>query len=304
MMFRKLALDAVNRAATTWDGVAGKSINVAKVLRALGDHPVATGFLGGERGEQLRMALDTRGIEHDFVTVAAPTRQCVTVIDESAGTHTELVEESRPVEASDFEKLMAVVRRRIHACRAVVMSGSIPPGGPVDLYLPCTRLAHEANALSVVDAQGAVLLEALKSKPGLVKPNRLELAATVGRELLDDLAAMAAMRELCERGAQRVVVTAGKEPALAFDGRSYWRIVTPQIKLVNPIGSGDAFTAGLVSRLIRGDDLGEACRWGSAAGAANALTAMAGEVNRPDVERLARETRVERINAGDRKSVV
>lgn len=297
MIFRKLALDAVNRAVTTLDGVAGKSINVAKVLRALGDHPVATGFLGGERGEQLRMALDARGIEHDFVTVAAPTRQCVTVIDESAGTHTELVEESRPVESSDFEQLMAVVRRRVHACRAVVMSGSIPPGGPVDLYLPCTRLAHEANALSVVDAQGAVLMEALKSKPGLVKPNRLELAATVGRELPDDLAAMSAMRELCERGAQRVVVTAGKEPALAFDGRSYWRIVTPRIKVVNPIGSGDAFTAGLVSRLIRGDDLGEACRWGSAAGAANALTAMAGEVNRPDVERLARETQVERIDA-------
>lgn len=297
MIFRKLALDAVNRAVTTLDGVAGKSINVAKVLRALGDHPVATGFLGGERGEQLRMALDARGIEHDFVTVAAPTRQCVTVIDESAGTHTELVEESRPVESSDFEQLMAVVRRRVHACRAVVMSGSIPPGGPVDLYLPCARLAHESNALSVVDAQGAALMEALKSKPGLVKPNRLELAATVGRELPDDLAAMSAMRELCERGAQRVVVTAGKEPALAFDGRSYWRIVTPRIKVVNPIGSGDAFTAGLVSRLIRGDDLGEACRWGSAAGAANALTAMAGEVNRPDVERLARETRVERIDA-------
>jgi len=50
MIFRKLALDAVNRAVTTLDGVAGKSINVAKVLRALGDHPVATGFLGGERG--------------------------------------------------------------------------------------------------------------------------------------------------------------------------------------------------------------------------------------------------------------
>jgi tagatose 6-phosphate kinase len=297
MIFRKLALDAVNRAVTTLDGAAGKSINVAKVLRALGDHPVATGFLGGERGEQLRMALDARGIEHDFVIVAAPTRLCVTVIDESASTHTELVEESRPVESSDFEKLMAVVRRRVHACRAVVMSGSIPPGGPVDLYLPCTRLAHDANALSVVDAQGTALMEALKSKPGLVKPNRLELAATVGHELPDDLAAMSAMRELCERGAQRVVVTAGKEPALAFDGRGYWRIVTPRITGVNPIGSGDAFTAGLVSRLICGDDLGEACRWGSAAGAANALTAMAGEVNRPDVERLARATRVEVIDA-------
>jgi tagatose 6-phosphate kinase len=64
---------------------------------------------------------------------------------------------------------------------------------------------------------------------------------------------------------------------------------------VNPIGSGDAFTAGLVWRLLRGDDLGAACRWGSAAGAANALTLMAGEVNRPDVDRLVQEVTVERL---------
>jgi tagatose 6-phosphate kinase len=295
MIFRKLALDAVNRAVTTLDGAAGKSINVAKVLKALGEHPLATGFLGGDRGEFIRAAMAEKGVETDFVTVSARTRQCITVIDESAGTHTELVEESRAVNPADYDELMTIIRRRIAHCRAVVMSGTISPGVPVDLYCQCARLAHEAGAISVADAQGAALMEALKAKPGLVKPNRPELAATVGRELKDDAAVMQAMRELGERGAQRVVVTAGKDPALAFDGRSFWRIIAPRIKVVNPIGSGDAFTAGLVWRLVQGDDPGEACRWGSAAGAANALTAMAGEVNREDVDRLAREVEVRRI---------
>ena len=66
---------------------------------------------------------------------------------------------------------------------------------------------------------------------------------------------------------------------------------------MNPIGSGDAFTAGLVWRLLRGEDLGEACRWAGAAGAANALTLMAGEVHLKDVERLAAEVRVEALQA-------
>ena len=294
MIFRKLALDAVNRATTTLDGAAGKSINVAKVLKSLGEQPVATGFIGGDRGEFVRTAMAEQGVEFDFVTVSARTRQCVTVIDESAGTHTELVEEGRPVEPADYDKLMAIIRQRIKDCRAVVMSGTIASGGPANLYFQCTRLANEAGAISVADAQGAALLEALKAKPGLVKPNRPELAATAGRELKDDNDVMRAMRELRERGAQQVIVTAGKEAALAFDGRNFWRIVPPRIKAVNPIGSGDAFTAGLVWRLVRGDDLGEACRWGSAAGAANALTAMAGEVSREDVDRLAREVEVRR----------
>jgi 1-phosphofructokinase family hexose kinase len=292
MIFRKLMPDAVNRAATTLDGVAGKAINVAKILKALGAHPVATGFLGGQRGEFLRAAMAKRRIESDFVMVKTPTRQCITVIDESAGTHTELVEESHPVRLADFGKFMAVVRRRIGDCRAAVMSGTIASGGPATLYRDCTRLAENTGVLSVVDAQGTALIEALTAKPGLVKPNRTELAATIGRKLKSGADVMRAMRELCERGAQRVIVTAGREPALAFDGKNFRRVITPQIQVVNPIGSGDAFIAGVVWRLLRGDDLGEACRWGAAAGAANALTPQPGELNRKDVNRLAKEVRV------------
>jgi tagatose 6-phosphate kinase len=295
MVFRPLVLDAVNRAVTALDGVSGKSINVAKVLCALGEQPLTTGFLGGDRGEQLRAALTTRGIAHDFVTVSPPTRQCVTVIDQSAGTHTELVEESRPVQPADFERLEATVRRCLCGCRALVMSGTIVPGGPADLYRQCTCLAHASGVMAAVDAHGSALVEALKAGPELVKPNRTELAGTLGRELPDDATVMSAMRDLSERGAQRIIVTAGSKPTLAFDGRLFWKITSPRIPVVNPIGSGDAFTAAVVSRLVRGDNLGEACRWGSAAGAANALTAMPGELDRDEVRRWARQVEVERL---------
>jgi tagatose 6-phosphate kinase len=289
MIFRQLTLDAVNRAATTLDGAAGKAINVAKVLKVLGETPLATGFLGGDRGEFVRAVLSERGIESEFVTVSARTRQCLTVIDESTGTHTELVEEGRAVAPADHDRLMEIIRRHVADCRAVVMSGTITAGVPVDLYAQVARLAHAASALALADAQGAALLELLPAQPDLVKP-------TVKRPLTTEADVMAAMRELAERGARRVMVTSGKEPALAFDGRDFWRIIPPRIQAVNPIGSGDAFTAGLVWRLLRGDDLGEACRWASAAGAANALTAMAGEVNRADVDRLAQEVTVERAS--------
>jgi tagatose 6-phosphate kinase len=297
MVFRKLTLDAVNRAVTTLDGVAGKSVNVAKVLKALGERPVAAGFLGGDRGEQLRAELEARGIELGFVKVAGRTRQCTTLLDTTAGTQTELVEESQPVAAADYDELMRIIRLRVKGCRAVVMSGTITPGGPVDLYFQGTCMAREIGAFTVVDAQGAALLEALRAKPGLVKPNRSELAATLGRELKDEAAVMSAMRELCERGAQRVVVTAGRNPALAFDRQRWWRVHAPRIDAVNPIGSGDAFAAGLVWRLLRGEDLGEACRWASAVGAANALTLLAGEVRRDDVELLAEKARGELFRA-------
>lgn len=295
MMFERLRLDAVNRAVTTLDGAAGKSINVAKVLQALGGNPLAVGFLGGDRGRGIERDLQRRGIATAFVEVGTPTRECVTVIDRAKGTVTELVEEGAPVETRDFAALRRILEDRIPGCKALVLSGTIAPGGPGDFYADCVRLGHDHGALTVVDASKEALAEALKARPDLVKPNRAELAATVGRPLDDEPAVLEAMRELCQRGAGAVVVTAGREPTLAFDGTTAWRATSPAIQSLNPIGSGDAFTAAMTLRLAKGADLGTACRWGAAAGAANALTSMAGEVAAEVVERLAAEAEIESL---------
>jgi tagatose 6-phosphate kinase len=292
MRFARLELDAVNRAQETTDSIAGKSINVAKVLHELGAQPFAVGFAGGDRGRELLQALSIRGIQNQFVEVPARTRQCITVLDQSSHTVTELVEESRPVDQEHYQALLAIITRLLPGCRAVVMSGSLTPGAPVEFYRHITEAANANTALSIVDAQGASLVQALTAHPGLVKPNRQELAATVMRPLKQDSEVIEAMREVHQRGAARVVVTAGKAPTLALDGEHLWRIEAPGIQVVNPIGSGDAFTAALVWRLLEKCSLGEACRWAAAAGAANALGELPGELKRTQVEELAKRVTV------------
>jgi tagatose 6-phosphate kinase len=295
MIFRKFELDCVNRAVETLDGVAGKSVNVAKVLAALGAQPVATGFAGGQSGRELLRVLLSRGIQSDFVSVGLPTRQCITVLDQGTRAVTELVEESRPVPSTDYDSLQAIIQNLMPRCDAVVMSGSLTPGGPLGFYGAMTAEAKTLGILSVVDAQGPPLMEALSAGPGLVKPNREELSRTVQQPLRSESDVIAAMREVLGRGAARVVVTAGKSPAFAMDNESLWRIHSPAVPVVNPIGSGDAFTAGLAWRLTLKENLGEACRWAAAAGAANTLSAMPGELKRDDVERLVNEVKVEKL---------
>jgi len=296
MVFQQLKLGGVNRAKTTLEGIAGKSINVAKVLKILNEDPLAVGFAGGRRGESVLATLSARGIETDFVQVAAETRECLTVIDESEHAQTEFVQESEPVLAKDYEMLLSTVEKRVRNAKAAVISGTLTPGGPEDFYLRCTQAAQRSDVFSVLDVQGTALLSALNAKPGLVKPNRLELQATVGRELSEEKAVLSIMRELHERGAQHVVITSGEEAALAFDGQTQWRIRSARITPINPIGSGDAFTAALVSHLLRGDDLGQACCWAAAAGAANALTFLAGELNPQEIELLMDQVHIEKVS--------
>ncbi len=294
MVFRKVQIDAVNRAVTTLDGAAGKSINVAKVLKALGEQPLATGFVGGARCEFIRQTLESRGIRCEFVVTPAPTRQCITVIDQSTNAITELVEESTAVAVDYYDRLFEIVRRHLSQCRAVVLSGSLTPGGPLDFHARCTQLAIENGIMAIVDAQGPPLAMALKARPSLIKPNRAELAATVGKNFDDDSAVFEAMRDVHAAGAERVVVTAGAHLTLALEADRLWRIQPPAIAAVNPIGSGDAFTAGLVWNWLQTRRFEEACRWGAAAGAANALTLMPGELEASDVPELARQVIVER----------
>src|SRR5262245_36374922 len=149
MLFHQLVLDTVNRAVNTIDGAAGKGVNVAKVLKVLGEEPVAMGFLGGDRGEFLRGALKNLGVEMDFVPVHTRTRECITVIDESTRTQTELVEESQPVADADYAELLNRIGEKAGRAGAVVCSGTITPQGPPDFYLRCAGWARDNAILSV-----------------------------------------------------------------------------------------------------------------------------------------------------------
>jgi len=295
MRFDRLVIDAVNRSDDIAEGPAGKSVNVAKVVKSLGQTPIALGFVGGNRGQFLCAELDRLAVRHDFVSVTPPTRLCITVIDQAAGEHTELVEESSAVAGSAYEQLAEKLERALPNGKMLILSGSLTPGGPQDFYAKCIKSAHRHGVPVILDAQGGPLMAALPLRPSVVKPNRAELAATVGMQLHSDSDLQRAMRRLTEMGATAVVVTIGPDGAAAWDGKVCWRIAIPRVAAINPIGSGDAFTAGLACALVDGKDLADACRLGAACGVANALTLMAGEVRPEDVDRLIGQIRVDAI---------
>jgi fructose-1-phosphate kinase PfkB-like protein len=140
-----------------------------------------------------------------------------------------------------------------------------------------------------------VLLESLKARPLVAKPNRKELGVALGVAVDSDADLRSAMKRLLELGARNAVITMGGDGAMAFDGNEFWHVTAPAVKAVNSVGSGDAFTAGLAAGLVDGQTLSEACRLGAACGAANALTLMAGEVRTEDVQRLVSQTTVTRV---------
>ena len=292
MVFDRFAQDAVNRAKESHESPAGKSVNVARVLRVLGADCVALGFAGGDTGDNLLRYLDEAGVPHDFVRVTPRTRVCTTIIDRATNHTTELVEESADVGQEPVAGLLGKLDGHLPRAAMLVLSGSLTPGAPPDFYGACVDLAKRHDVPAIVDAQGKSLLSALKSGILLAKPNREELAATVSAPVATDAGLKQAMLRLTELGTRYVVTTMGPDGAAATDGTSFWKLCVPRVDVVNPIGSGDAFTAGLACALSRRETFPDAVKLGAACATANVSTLRSAEVRLEEVDRLLRQVTV------------
>ena len=295
MTFRNFTLDAVNRASKVLTSASGKSINVARTLTRMKISCIALGCVGGDSGKYISDDLTAAGIEYDFVPVRPATRTCTTIIDQGSGTTTELVEETPTLGENDFVDILNLLARHLHKATALVLSGTLAPNIPDSFYAQCTAMAKRNEIPVILDTRHQPLLQALREKPTVIKPNIHELQETVNFPITDEISLKKAIAELQKQGPQWVIITNGAKEIVSSDGRKFWRITPPDILPVNPIGSGDAFAAGVAVALTTTCNLPEACRLAAAFGAANAMQSPPGHGNREDVDRQFSQVKVEEM---------
>lgn len=279
--FEKLEKGVVNRARNVTIGIGGKGANTARMVTQLGGRPELIGFVGGPNGWLIEQMLEKENVGFRHVEVAGETRICQTLVEAGNPEVTELVEEMSPITSNDWKKMVALFQAMELSGAIVPLSGKLPAGAPVDAYAQLAKRVAEQGGRIIIDAPGEPLLLALEHKPFVVKINDVELLQTFGG---DDL--MAACRALLQRGAQSVLITRGSRSAFFMDGCRTLEIFPPKIEAVNPVGSGDAVTAGIAVELAKGRDVLDAVVTGMACGAANALHLVSGKLELADVERL------------------
>jgi len=280
-------IDRVHR-PSSWRIVAGgKGINVARVYQELGGDVIATGFLGGHNGEIIQEGLRAERLKSDFVRSAGESRVCIAILDPIHKTQTELNEVGPDITQDEIDRLMLKFESLVPGMQFAVLSGSAPPSVPATIYYDLIRLAAHYDVPCVLDSSGEYLIRGLEAKPFIVKPNVHELSAVVGRQLETIEEVVSAACELREQGIRIVIVTLGRNGAVAADASGIWHAKPPEIPFVSAVGSGDAFAAAFLYILASNGTTSDALRWGVAAGAANAMTFGAGFCKREDIMNLA-----------------
>ena len=293
--------DVLKSTKTTIDW-GGKGINVSRALKVLGMDSIALGFLGGSTGRQIHSGLESLGIETDITWIENETRTNTVILEERTGRHIKVNETGPKIHKKELAEFLERIGGHLpcmeekltstNAKQTWVLSGSLPPGLPPDIFATIIHRVQSSCsgsflARAILDTSGDPLRFGLLARPYMVKPNRYEAETITGFPLnnLSDLNHAGAMFH--EMGVHIAVITLGASGIfLSWDGGSKM-ISAPEIKVGNPTGAGDALLAGLIYAMEQGESLPQAGRFAVACGTAAAQGAGVGLPPRPSIELLA-----------------
>lgn len=271
----------MNRIVETLEDGSGKGVNVALAAIQLGMEAACVGFMPGARNALILDRLALSRCESEFVPCDGAVRVNTKVLDKSTGVITELNESGPAVSRSQVEALVELAVRWAARCSHIVLTGSLPPGCPKDLYRIIIEEVRRSapRCRAVLDAEGERLTLGLEAAPSLVKPNRYELEMLCGRRLNTVEEIHAEALKLVDMGVGIVAVSMGGSGAYITDGRSAYHAPALDVAVASATGAGDSMVAGMLKALEAQANLEEVFRLGMAAAASSVTTAGTGLID-------------------------
>jgi len=285
-LVRDFAWNSTIRSDKVVPGMGGKGTDASWVLGELGRDNLALGFAAGDTGRMMEKMLRERGCRTDFVWVEGETRVNIVIIGEEGQGQTTLTEPGLQIGPGALEEFRGKFGAALKDASCVVIGGTVPPGVGASIYTELVKSARDAGLPVIFDASGPGLKAGMEGHPTIAKPNIDEIAELIGSPVNTIEEAYKAGRELQNKYGADLIITLGKEGALAvLHGRAY-RIPVLKIHVASAAGAGDSVLAGLAAALSEGRTVEDGLRLGFAAAAAVCLNYATADCRRADVERL------------------
>lgn len=264
----ELKIGKINKAKKEIILPGGKGINVSIALTNLKLPNIALGFIAGFTGKKIEEELKKVGIKTDFIEIPNNiSRINVKLLEKE---ETAINGNGPEITYENIEKLLKKIEK-IQDDNFLVLSGSIPNMLPNDIYEKICKIVNKKKINIVVDATKDLLLNALKYKPFLVKPNEEELAEIFNVEITSENEIEYYAKKLKYMGAQNVLVSRGEKGGILItEKEEVLNDIAPIGKKVSSVGAGDSMVAGFIAGYIKNKDYREAFKMGLASGSATA----------------------------------
>lgn len=260
----------INRTKTEKILPGGKGLNVSTVLKNLGIESTALGFIAGFTGKELKRNIEEKGIKTDFIKVEKGITRINVKI--SSNEETALNGNGPEITEEDINKLLEKIEK-ITKEDMVILAGNIPRCINNDIYEIICKTLERNNVTFVVDATKELLMNVLKYKPFLIKPNKEELEETFKEKIETKEEIIVHAKKLQLIGAQNVLISLGGEGAilLTTEGKEFYS-KAPKGKVINTVGAGDSMVAGFIAGYVKSGDFEQAFKMGIATGSASSFS--------------------------------
>jgi len=292
----------------------GKAISVALGLRTLDEHPSVIALIGKDDIDTYRKFLQSNSIPATLVPVDGATRHNTTIVDPLEGTVTHLREAGFTAGKKHVQAIEKTIKSlpRVNPCW-VLFSGSLPPGLPDDTYARLVNYCDNLGFKTLIDVSGMPLKKIMEQhKLCVLKINNIELDYLLGRHPDDtekkedtrplsaeDLSSIARdARKLLDDRMECVSITLGAEGGLYVmkAGAYHGKIQDPSgIKVVNTVGAGDAYFAGMIHAMLHGEQPAAVLTEAIASATAKILVHGAGIFSKADHDAFTARVRVTKL---------
>lgn len=282
----------VNRISKEHIYPGGKGINVSRVLKNLDNDNISLGFVSGFTGDFIVNSLNNLNLKSNFIKVKEGfTRINVKIKSQE---ETEINGKGPKISQEELNKFYKIIDKLTDG-DILILSGSIPSCLDDNLYEKIMERVNSKDIKVVVDATKNLLLNVLKYRPFLIKPNNHELAEMFGVELKSTEDIIFYTKKLKQMGAQNVLISMGKDGALLVsEDEDIFISSVAKGEVVNSVGAGDSMVAGFVSGYLKTGSYEEALRLGSASGGATAFSSDL--ATREFIDKLVKEISIKKIN--------
>lgn len=265
-----LQIETVNRSHHEQIYYGGKGINISIVLKHLGLTSKALGFVAGFTGKAIEDGVKAMAIETDFIVLREGLSRINVKI--KAEVETEINGQGPHVAPDELEALY----KKLEVMKSgdvLILAGTIPATLPSNIYEIIMAQLSGKGVEIVVDATKDLLMNVLKYKPFLIKPNHHELRELFGEKLETEEALISRAKELQQMGARNVLISmAGDGAILVTETEKVYKMSAPKGHVKNSVGAGDSMVAGFVASYFKKYDYKEALKFAVATGSATAFS--------------------------------
>lgn len=284
--FKNIRLENVNRSTSYRMDASGKALNSARVLSQLDKDCVEVLCPLGQKNKDLFLDLAKNDeLKIEYVTIPGFTRECWTLLDNTAGTTTEMVVGEPDVDfdvQSVENQMVEIVKSKLSEIDAVLFAGSKPKCFSDTIVVNIAKTVIDSGKVFLADYQGVELTNTLKScVPSIIKINEEEFISTFNISSEQSIEEEKLKEYIAQKSKELnsiVVVTRGHLPTFAADKGSFVECPVEKVKAVNTTACGDSFSAGFIFEYMISRNFEKALKKGTWCAARNAELETPGAV--------------------------